>query len=315
MNIADHSTAFPLIARRPAARRKTANGRTQSRSQWHRPWFERIKYFKEIVCGMSLMSSGSLVGRAEATPTRVPFSASLGVTPTIAHINTPRQLTITAYFPLGCGPTDATVSSVVLEGIRVLEVRFDTPSPDFAFSDLVLVPYTVELTYTPSEAGDLPVRMVTSDGVAVGESVVMTRCSKGDDAQFDITGKWIDPATKETGLAFVPDSPRNNAVIGTWNFHDHQGVSHRYSIESVHWKEQDVEAEGAIFETTAVDTAVAAAAASTAPSPDIANPVPALANQVGLARITFHGLHSARIFALGFGGNVLFTSNLVRTTF
>lgn len=311
MNIADHSTAFPLIARRPAARRKTTNGRTQSRSQWHQPWFERIKYFKEIVSGMSLMSSGSFAGRAEATPTRVPFSASLGVKPIIAHINAPRLLTITAYFPLGCGPTDATVSSIALDGISVLEVRFDTPSPDFAFSDLVLVPYTVELTYTPSEAGDLPVRMMTSDGVAVGESVVMTRCAKGDDAQFDITGKWIDPATKETGLAFGPDSPRNNAVIGTWNFHDHQGVSHRYSIESVHWKKQDVEAEGAIFETTAVTTAVA----TNALSPDLANPVQASANQVGLARITFHGLDSARIFALGFGGNVLFTSNLVRTTF
>ena len=307
MNIADHSTAFPLIARRPAARRKTTNGRTQLRTQWHRPWFERIKYFKEIVSGMSLMSSGSFVGKTETTSTRVPFSASLGVTPTIAHINTPRLLTITAYFPLGCGPTDATVSSVSLEGVRILEVRFDTPSPDFAFSDLVLVPYTVELTYTPSEAGDLPVRMMTSDGVAVGESVVMTRCSKSDDAQFDITGKWIDPATKETGLAFVPDSPRNNAVIGTWNFYDHQGVSHRYSIESVHWKKQDVEAEGAIFETTAITT--------TAPSPDLASAVPASANQVGLARITFNGLDSARIFALGFGGNVLFTSNLVRTTF
>lgn len=281
------------------------------RSQWHQAWFERIRHVKEIFSGMSLMSSGSFVSRIEATPTRVPFSASLGVTPTIAHINTPRLLTITAYFPLGCGPTDATVSSIAPDGVRILEVRFDTPSPDFAFSDLVLVPYTVELTYTPSEAGDLPVRMVTSDGVAVGESVVMTRCSKGDDAQFDITGKWIDPATNETGLAFVPDSPRNNAVIGTWNFHDHQGVSHRYSIESVHWKKQDVEAEGAIFETTAVDTAVA----STAPSPDLANPAPALANQVGLARITFHGLNSARIFALGFGGNVLFTSNLVRTTY
>jgi len=40
-----------------------------------------------------------------------------------------------------------------------------------------------------------------------------------------------------------------------------------------------------------------------------------MVSQLGLARITFHGLNSARIFAVGFGGNVLFTSNLVRTNY
>lgn len=252
------------------------------------------------------MSTGVVGRRAHAGPTRVPFSASLGVTPTIALINAPRVLTITAHFPLGCGPTDATVSGTELDGVRVLEVRFDTPSPDFAFTDLVLVPYTLDLMYTPSEAGDLPVRIMTSDGVPVGESVVMTRSARSDGAQFDVTGKWIDPASSETGLAFVPDSPRNNAVVGTWDFHDHQGVCRRYSIQSVQWNEQDVEAEGAIFDITP--------SSSNEPSRDLVSLPPNSSSQLGLARITFHGLHSARIFALGFGGNVLFTSNLVRTT-
>ncbi len=253
-----------------------------------------------------MMTAGTVANRTADTA-RVPFSASLRVTPTIAHVNTPRLLTITAYFPLGCGPTDATATSVMIDGVRILEVRVDTPSPDFAFSDLVLVPYTVELTHTPTEAGDLPVRMMTADGVAVGESVLMTRCAKGDDAQFEVTGKWIDPASQETGLALVPDSQDNKAVVGTWNFHDHQGVCRRYCIQSVHWKAQDLEAEGAIFETTPGN--------ETAPSPDFAPALPTAASQLGLARITFHGINSARIFALGFGGNVLFTSNLVRTTF
>ena len=252
-----------------------------------------------------MMTAGAIVYRSAAAA-RVPFSASLRVTPTIAHIDTPRLLTITAYFPLGRGPTDATATSVVVDGVRILEVRVNTTSPDFAFSDLVLVPYTVELTHTPSEAGDLPVRMMTADGVAVGESVVMTRSAKGDDPQFEVTGKWIDPASRETGLALVPDSPDNKAVVGTWNFHDHQGVCRRYSIQSVHWKAQDLEAEGAIFETTPGN--------ETAPSPDFARSLPTAASQLGLARITFHGINSARIFALGFGGNVLFTSNLVRAT-
>ena len=253
---------------------------------------------------MSLLANGSMASPASATPTRVPFSASLIVSPTIGQINAPRLLTVTAYFPLGRGPRDATVSAVPLNGVQILEVRFDTPSPDFAFTDLVLVPYTLELTYAPSEAGDLPVRMMTSDGVHVGESVVMTRSARGDGAQFDVTGKWVDPASRETGLAFVPDSPRNNAVVGTWHFHDHQGVCRRYSIQSVHWKEQDVEAEGAIFDTTPNSPNV--------PSRDLVSLQPNLSSQLGLARITFHGLNSVRIFALGFGGNVLFTSNLVR---
>lgn len=301
MNIADHSTSFPLISARPAPRRKLSG----DRMHWQRHWFGQLRYLKNIVVGITFMNAYTETRNAQAKPGRTPFSASLGVVPSIASVNTPRLLTITAHFPLGCGPADASVSVAADNGVPYLDVRLDRPSPDFAFSDLVLVPYTVEVMFTPEHAGDLPVRMLTSDGVLVGESVVMTRAVKGDDAQFDVTGKWIDPASNETGLAFVPDSPRNDTVVGTWNFHDHQGVSRRYSIESVHWKQQDVEAEGAIFETTPSN--------ANAPSPDLSSPAPAMTNQLGLARITFHGMDSARIFALGFGGNVLFTSNLVRS--
>ena len=273
----------------------------------HWEWYKPLKQLGEFVAGMSLMSSGSAGKRAAANPARIPVSASLAVTPPIAAANTPRLLAITAYFPLGCGPTDATVSRTTVAGVSTLEVRLDKPGPDFAFCDLVLVPYTVELSYTPSAEGDLPVTILTSDGIEVGESVVMTRASKGDEAQFDVTGKWIDPASKDTGLAFVADSPANELVVGTWNFHDYHGVSRRYTIQSVHWNEPDVEAEGAIFETTV--------SSPMPPSPDLPSPPQTSANQLGLARITFHGRDCARIFALGFGGNVLFTSNLVRTTF
>ena len=142
---------------------------------------------------MPLLASGSTASHASVAPTRVPFSASLTVSPTIGQINAPRLLTVTAHFPLGRGPTNATVSAVTLDGVQILEVRFDTPSPDFAFSDLVWVPYTVEMTYSPSEAGDLTVRMMTSDGVPVGASVVMTRHAKVGVAQFEVTaaeGTW-----------------------------------------------------------------------------------------------------------------------------
>jgi hypothetical protein len=253
------------------------------------------------------MSAGTAGKRTAANLARTPFAGALSVAPTVAAANMPRLLTITAYFPLGCGPSTASVSMVALDGAQTLEIRLDNPNPDFAFSDLVLAPYSVELSYTPSAEGDLPVSIVTSDGVLVGESLIMTRGAKGGGAQFGVTGKWIDPATKETGLAFVVESPSQDGVVGTWNFHDYQGVSHRYSIEGVHWKEPDVEAEGAIFETTVNYAA--------APSPDLPSPQPVASNQLGRARITFHGLESARIFALGFGGNVLFTSNLIRSTF
>ena len=297
MHISDRSAAFPLISRRPPARRKNTSRQTISH------WFEPLKNLRQIFAGMTLMSSGAASTRAAVSPNAKPFSALLAVTPSIATANTPRLLTITAYFALGCGPSDATVATVTTDGVVSLEVRLDTPSTDFAACALVLVPYTVEISYTPTEVGDLPVRIMSRDGVLAGESVVVTRACKGDDAQFEVTGKWIDPAAKETGLAFVSDSPRNDAVVGTWNFHDYQGVSRRYSIQSVHWNEPDVEAEGAIFETTA--------SAAVAPSLDLPQ---ASAHQLGLARITFHGRDCARIFALGFGGNVLFTSNLIRST-
>lgn len=300
MDISDRSSAFPSITRRPPARRKnTGNG-------MHWQWFKPLKQLREIVSGLAFMSAGAVGSHAALRPTRKPFSALLGVSPPVAGVNTPRLLTVTAYFPLGCGPTNATVASVTEAGVRMLDVHLDTPDPDLAFYDLVLVPYTVEMIYTPSEEGDLPVRMMTSDGVLVGELVVVTRDPASDDAQFDVTGKWIDPAAKETGLALVSDSPRNDSVVGTWNFHDYQGVSRRYSIQSVHWNEPDVEAEGAIFETTA--------SAAIAASLEASNTAQASSHQLGLARITFHGRDCARIFALGFGGNVLFTSNLIRST-
>ncbi|MEQ1515535.1 MAG: hypothetical protein ABL931_03495 [Usitatibacteraceae bacterium] len=286
MNIATRSSTFPSPPRR------------------QRQWVGQLDYLKQIVAGIALMSAYA-ESDEKKRPGRSPFSASLAVVPSIAPVNRARLLTITAHFPLGCGPTGASASIATENGITFLEVRLDQPAPDFAFSDLVLVPYAVEVAYTPTKEGDLPVRMLTSDGALVGESVVMTRAIRGDDVEFDVTGKWIDPVSKETGLAFVPDFAQQESVVGTWNFHDHQGVSHRYSIESVHWKQPNVEAEGAIFETTSNG--------ANAPSPDLPAPAPANAHQVGRARIMFHGLDSARIFALGFGGNVLVASHLVRS--
>ena len=305
MNITDQSTAFPVMYPRPEVRRRNAEHRLHRQPLWQ--WSKTVKQFKEVVAGWALMSAGSTNERAHAVTAHAPFSASLGVTPPIAGANAPRVLTITANFPLGCGPTGATFSCVTADGMQHLVVHLDCPNPNFAFYDLALVPYTVEVTYTPSDEGDLPVRIMTSDGVRVGDSVVITRGTKRDDAHFDVTGKWVDPAAKETGLAFVAESPCDDVVVGTWDFHDHQGVSRRYSIQSVHWNEPELVAEGAIFETTPSSAYV--------PSTDLASTPPVSANQLGLARITFNGRDCARIFALGFGGNVLFTSNLVRSTF
>ena len=183
MTIAERSTAFPVIPHRPATRRRIAS----SSRQWLRPWLKRLQTFNAFISSMPLLVNGSTASHASETPTRVPFSASLVVSPTIGQINAPRLLTVTAHFPLGRGPRDATFSAVTLDGVQTLEVRFDMPSPDFAFSDFVWVPYTVEMTYSPSEAGDLTVRVMTSDGIPVGASVVMTRHAKVGVAQFDAT--------------------------------------------------------------------------------------------------------------------------------
>jgi len=305
MSIADSTTAFPVPVQRPVPRRKPASSR---QAQWGKQLRQRFLQIKDLLSGISLMADSAASGRTEvAIPARVPFFAVLGVTPALAHVNVPRLLTITAHFPLGCGPRSATASVVSAGGYSVLEICFDQPGPDFAFSDLVVVPYTVELSYTPSEVGDLPVRMITADGVMVGESVVMTRNHRDENTKFDIAGKWNDPSAEENRLALVPDAPSSSAIVGIWNFHDQQGICRQYAIQSVHWKQANVEAEGAIFDTTP--------SAVTAPSPDVACAGSAMVSQLGLARITFHGLNSARIFAVGFGGNVLFTSNLVRTNY
>ncbi len=288
MNIVETVTAFPAILQRPVMRRKPANGGKQAR--WGRQLLQRLMQVKGLFSGMSLMTGAAAAVRSEATsPVGMPFFAVLSVMPAIAHVDAARLLSITAHFPLGCGPRSATASLVSVGGTNVLEICFDQPIPDFALSDLVVVPYTVEVTHTPSEAGDLPVRMVTADGATVGESVVMTRNRRGEDTQFDVTGKWIDPSADENRLALVPDAPSSNAVVGIWSFHDHQGVRRQFSIQSVHWKQANVEAEGAIFETTP--------SAVSAPSPDLAGAASATACQLGQARIRVvvqHGVSCLR---------------------
>lgn len=296
MQIANQLSTFDAIVRRPRLARRTA----LRASRWH--WPKALLRIREVVSAMALMSADRNQ-QGQPVEARCPFSAMLGVKPVVDVVDMPRLLTVTANFPLGCGPTAATMSRVQIEGQEVLEVRLDCANPDFAFSDLVLVPYSVELSYIPHVVGELPVRIVTTDGARVAESFIVTKAAKSRNGEFDVTGKWIDPASAGTALALGVETER--AVVGTWRVEDHEGVAHRYSIEGVQWKQTDVEAEGMIFETTL--------GVESAPSPDL----PQSANQprspLGLARIRFHGQNCARVFALGFGGNVLFTSNLVRS--
>lgn len=295
MQIANQLTTFDAVVRRP----RSAGRAAVRASRWH--WPQAFARIREVVSSMALMSADTNQ-QAQPVGARCPFSAMLGVKPGVGVVGVPRLLTVTANFPLGCGPTSANMNSIEIDGQNVLEVRLDCANPDFAFSDLVLVPYSVELTYVPEALGELPVRIVTRDGALVAESLIVTKATKSRNGEFDVTGKWIDPASAATALALGVEDER--AVVGTWRVEDHEGVAHRYSIESVQWKETDVEAEGVIFETTVV--------AANAPSPDLPVSPNQLRNPLGLARIRFHGQNCARVFALGFGGNVLFTSNLVR---
>lgn len=235
-----------------------------------------------------------------------PQTASMQVTPLVAAVGASRQISITSYWPLGCGPTEVTVDTRDVNSTRTLVIRLALPR--LVPCALFVVPYSHVVHYTPIFEGDLRIVVVSNYGdLVTSQGSLKTRDLDGSYSQFDITGLWSDSANYGSGLTFVHGRRRfrSDQVFGTWFLYDINGAPRWYTIQDVVWKPGGIEAEGNIYE--------AEATAHSCPPELAACPnIYARVMPLGRARIVFQNDRNARVFVSGVGGNVLFMSNLVR---
>lgn len=238
-----------------------------------------------------------------------PQTAAMQVSPMIAAVGVSRQICITSYWPLGCGPTDAVLDTRDAGTTHTLVIRLDRPN--VAARGHAMVPYSHVVHYTPTVEGDLRIVVIGSDGELVAnQASLKTRDLDGSFSQFDITGLWSDGDNRGSGLTFVHARARqhrrqpDDQVFGTWFLYDINGAPRWYTIQDVAWKYGGREAEGNIYEIEANTHC--------SPEFEVSPNLYSRLLQLGRARLVFLNDRNVRIFASGAGGNVLFMSNLVR---
>lgn len=274
------------------------------RSEWRNAFTGVLRQAVTAIGLAGVATSPAAMAKSSAANPSA-FNTVLGLSPQIASINVPRTLSITTYWPFHCGPTNATLVSADVDLTNTLVVTLDRNqdwAPDCAAN---VVPYTFDVSYTPTREGDLRVMVITTAGEYLGETTLVTRNAPSARSQFDVTGAWCDPATNGSGLTILHSHARGDTVFGTWFVYDVNGMPRWYSIQDVRWKEGGTEAEGTLYEAGGV-------AYDSLPETGGCPALSAFVNQLGRARLVFQTPHSARVYAIGFTGSVLFTSNVVR---
>ena len=256
-----------------------------------------------LLVAMAAMSASSL---AFAQPSAVNFS----IVPEVAGAGVTRQISVSLHWFSGCLPTGATVVGSEIEDAhsRTLTIRLDGNFQDVWRCNDMLVPYRTTVTVKPDAEGDLRVLVVMNDGKYMGETTIRTRAANSDRSLVDLTGMWYDPATNGSGLTFIHSFTRNDVVFGTWFVYDALGAPRWYTIQGVKWSAGGLQADGQIYETRANSVVC--------PAPFTGCPV--AFDSITLqarARIVIQGPNSARIQAITMGGEVLFTSSIIRAVF
>lgn len=234
--------------------------------------------------------------RAAAAATLPPAMASLQISPRVAAAGVSRRISITSFWPLGSAPGRVSVVECDAAAPNTLLIRIE-PAGHVSCA-LPLVPHQQVVDYTPMREGELRVVVESSGGeVIASQASIRTRNLGGRFSQFDIGGRWRDQTRDDAGVTLVHTRVRysRDEVAGSWLHHDANGQPRRYAIHDVAWNEGGMEAEGMLYETA---TGAQATLCRTA--------------QLGRVRIALRNDRSARIYAIGFRGSVLFMANVER---
>lgn len=247
-------------------------------------------------CTAAVLGSRSAPVRTAAARALPPPMVSLEISPLVAAAGVSRQISITSYWPLGSAPGSVRVIDEELPSSKTLVIRME-PAGN-ATCALPLVPYQQVVEYTPTREGELQVMVVNGgDEVIASCAGIRTRNLGGSFSQFDISGRWRDATGGDGGVTFVHNRIRfrRDHVAGTWLLYDANGQPRRYIVDEVTWKEGGMEAEGKLYETASGGPGTLTRSA-----------------QLGRVRIALRNDRSARVYAIGFRGGILFMSNLER---
>ncbi len=245
---------------------------------------------------VALLRARAVPVRAVAARALPPATASLEISPLVAAAGVSRRISITSFWPLGCVPAGMRVVEGEAASPATLVIRME--SVGRVSCVLPLLPHQHVVDFTPMREGDLPVRVISSDGeVIAGQARIRTRNLGGSFSQFDISGRWREATGGDGGLTLNHRRIRSRCddVTGTWLLNDANGQSRCYAIDDVTWQEGGMQAEGTLYETV--------------PG---AGELPTRTTQLGRVRIVLRTDRSARVYAIGFRGGILFMSNLER---
>lgn len=189
--------------------------------------------------GRALAVAVSILLVSQAAPAQTdltvrPFTAIVSVDPVIAGPDVRRTISVSGAWPDSCVPVSATLTDDPLRTGAPLIIRLQVPQT-FAPCLAVITPFSLRVSFTPSQGGARRLLAVTSDGRFLGEGELVTQYVGKPRSLYDLTGAWFDPATSGSGLVLLHSFFDSDILAGGWFLYDNQGKSRWYSIQLGHW--------------------------------------------------------------------------------
>ena len=162
-----------------------------------------------------------------------PFTAIVSVDPLIAGPDVRRAISVSGSWPDSCVPVSATLIDDPLSGGPLI-IQLHAPQT-FAPCLTVITLFSLKVSFTPSQGGARRLLAVTSGGLFLGESELVTQYADRARSLYDLTGAWFDPATSGSGLVLLHSFFGSDILAGGWFFYDNQGKSRWVSVQLGHW--------------------------------------------------------------------------------
>ena len=218
-----------------------------------------------LVLFLSFLPCLSAAAGLESQPklSLLPPIAAVAVEPQVAPLGTPRKIVVAGTWPDACIPTNARLalppSVATTQGIGIL---LDMPL-SFVACATTLTRYRFELDFTPTQAGQVEILVMTSRASPLATGTLVTGDAQSPKALYDATGAWFDPATAGSGLVLTHDYGQTDQVFATWSVYDPAtGAPRWYWVEQGFWEADGRVWKGTLFESTADPSTCTAPCAS-----------------------------------------------------
>jgi len=143
----------------------------------------------------------------------------IDVVPTVASSGVRRIITVNVVWPNGCPPDQAFVSPEPKDKPQVLLVRLPVPETSVV-CPAVRTPISRQVTYTPRDAGVLPIIAVTGRDLTLVEGNLVT-VGSGD--YPNLSGFWMGTADDFAVLHITQSQETHGGMVGTMNLFGRDG--------------------------------------------------------------------------------------------